>query len=247
MTPQSRGKTAKTAVFRHHWQAWQVVRSIAAVRQRPRTPRNWRCSFTFFESFLWHFNEKQRREVIFRHSRPVSCKNQENGAGKQWSVHAPLKNLRSKMTKIASRGPALTVQNTRGRERTDFPQGRLNLRHYGLDNFVGYLWRTSFSWSHLWLFYGSALFFKLPCTFPLVNSYKNLPKLLCLLYGARHHNWPLFVISTISLSDVAQRQFRYRCKAGNECYPVPIIWTACACDILLLNYAWNNADWLTGD
>ena len=91
MTPQSRGKTAKTAVFRHRWQAWQVVRSIAAVRQRPRTPRNWRCSFTFFESFLWHFNEKQRGEVIFRHSRPVSCKNQENGAGKQWSVHAPLK------------------------------------------------------------------------------------------------------------------------------------------------------------
>ena len=91
MTPQSRGKTAKTAVFRHRWQAWQVVRSIAAVRQRPRTPRNWQCSFTFFESFLRHFNEKQRGEVIFRHSRPVSCKNQENGAGKQWSVHAPLK------------------------------------------------------------------------------------------------------------------------------------------------------------
>ena len=29
--------------------------------------------------------------MIFRHSRPVSCKNQENGARKQWSVHAPLK------------------------------------------------------------------------------------------------------------------------------------------------------------
>ena len=50
MTPQSREKTAKTAVFRHHWQAWKVVRSIAAVRQRPRTPRNWRCSFAFFET-----------------------------------------------------------------------------------------------------------------------------------------------------------------------------------------------------
>ena len=47
MTPRSREKTAKTAVFRHRWQAWKVVRSIAAVRQRPRTPRNWRCSFTF--------------------------------------------------------------------------------------------------------------------------------------------------------------------------------------------------------
>ena len=91
MTPRSREKTAKTAFFRHCWQAWKVVRSIGAVRQRPRTPRNWRCSFAFFESFLWHFNKKQRAEVIFRLSRPVSCKNQENGSGKQWSLHAPLK------------------------------------------------------------------------------------------------------------------------------------------------------------
>ena len=58
MTPQSREKTAKTAVFRHRWQAWKVVRSIAAVRQRPRTPRNRRFSFAFFETFLWHFNKK---------------------------------------------------------------------------------------------------------------------------------------------------------------------------------------------
>ena len=91
MTPQSREKTVKTAVFRHRWQAWTVVRSIAAVRQRPRTPWNWRCSFAFFETFLWHFNKKQRAEVIFRLSRPVSCKNQENGSGKRWSLHAPLK------------------------------------------------------------------------------------------------------------------------------------------------------------
>ena len=91
MTPQSREKTAKTAVFRQRRQAWKVVRSIAAVRQRPRTPRNWRCSFAFFEIFLWHFNKKQRAEVILRLSRPVSCKNQENGSGKRWSVHAPLK------------------------------------------------------------------------------------------------------------------------------------------------------------
>ena len=90
MIPQSREKTAKTAVFRHRWQAWKVVRSIGAVRQRPRTPRNWRCSFAFFETFLWHFNTKQRAEVIFRLSRPVSCKNQENGSGKRWSLHAPL-------------------------------------------------------------------------------------------------------------------------------------------------------------
>ena len=93
MTPQSWEKTVKTTVFRHRWQAWKIVRSIAAVRQRPRTPRNWRCSFAFFESFLWHFNKKQRAEVIFSLSRPVSCKNQENGSGKQWSLHAPLNYL----------------------------------------------------------------------------------------------------------------------------------------------------------
>ena len=92
MTPQIREETAKTAVFRQRWQAWKVVRSIAAVRQRPRTPRNWRCSFAFFESFLWHFNKKRHAEVIFRLSRPVLCKNQENGSGKQWSLHAPLNN-----------------------------------------------------------------------------------------------------------------------------------------------------------
>ena len=90
MTPQSREKTAKTTVFRHRWRAWKVVQSIAAVRQRPRTPQNWRCSIAFFESFLWHFNKKQCAEVIFRLSRPVSCKNQKYASGKQWSLHAPL-------------------------------------------------------------------------------------------------------------------------------------------------------------
>ena len=40
--------------------------------------------------FLWHFNEKQRAELIFKLSRHVSCKNQENGDGKQWALHAPL-------------------------------------------------------------------------------------------------------------------------------------------------------------
>ena len=33
--------------------------SIAAVRQRPRTPRNFRRSFAFLEYFLWYFNEKK--------------------------------------------------------------------------------------------------------------------------------------------------------------------------------------------
>ena len=90
MTPIAEKKTARTAVFLHRWQAWKVVRSIAAVRQRPRAPRIRRCSFAFFESFLWYFNKKQSAEVIFRLSRPVSCKNQENGSEKQWSLHAPL-------------------------------------------------------------------------------------------------------------------------------------------------------------
>ena len=34
MTPESREKTAKTAVFRHRWQAWKVAQSIVAVHQR---------------------------------------------------------------------------------------------------------------------------------------------------------------------------------------------------------------------
>ena len=91
MTPQSREKTCETADFRHRWHAWKAVRSIRAVRRRPRTPRNWRCSFAFFESFLWHFNKKQRAEVVFILSRPVSSKKQKNGSGKQRSLHAPLK------------------------------------------------------------------------------------------------------------------------------------------------------------
>ena len=68
----------------------KVVRSIVAVGQRRRMPQTWRCSFAFFVSFLWHFNEEQLAKVIFLSSRPVFCKNQGNGAGKQWSVHAPL-------------------------------------------------------------------------------------------------------------------------------------------------------------
>ena len=33
---------------------------------------NWRCSFAFFECFFWHCNKKERTEVIFNLSRPVS-------------------------------------------------------------------------------------------------------------------------------------------------------------------------------
>ena len=45
---------------------------------------------SLFQVFPCHFNRKQRAEVIFRRSRPVSSKSQENGSGKQWSLHAPV-------------------------------------------------------------------------------------------------------------------------------------------------------------
>ena len=79
----------------------------------------------------------------------------------------------------------------------------------------------------------------------IFSARSNKVPTVCSHYGARHHNWPLFVIAAILLSDVARRQLRYRCKAGNESYPTPL--TACACDVRLLDYAWNNAGWLTGD
>ena len=92
MTTQSREKTAKTAVFRHRRQAWKVVRSIAAVRQRPRTPRNWRCFFCFFSSLSFDISMKNS---VQRWSSDIQglfrVKIRENGAGKQWSLHAPLK------------------------------------------------------------------------------------------------------------------------------------------------------------
>ena len=71
-TPRSREKTAKTAFFRHRWQAWKVVRSIGAVRQRPRTPRNWRCSFAFFESCEFQPNPSRS---VWHHPRALSVQN----------------------------------------------------------------------------------------------------------------------------------------------------------------------------
>ena len=91
--PQSREKTAKTAIFRHRWQAWKLYgwsRLHASAQGRHKTDG---VLSLFFESFLWHFNEKQRAELIFRLSRRVSCKNQENGAGKQLSLYTPLKHI----------------------------------------------------------------------------------------------------------------------------------------------------------
>ena len=77
-------------------------------RSRLYASAQWRLEtggflFAFFESFLWHFNKKQRAEVIIRLSRPVSCKNQENGSGKQWSLHAPLKNTLNQTLHTCSR------------------------------------------------------------------------------------------------------------------------------------------------
>ena len=61
----------------------------------------------FFESFLWHFNKKQRAEVIFWPSRPVSCKNQENGSGKQWSNKSSCGSDEISYCLMKEAGPAL--------------------------------------------------------------------------------------------------------------------------------------------
>ena len=58
MTPKAGEINCENGRFRHRWQAWKVVRSITAVRQRPRTPRNWRCSFDFFRVFPLTFQWK---------------------------------------------------------------------------------------------------------------------------------------------------------------------------------------------
>ena len=58
MTPQIREETGKTTVFRQRWQAWKVVRSIAAVRQRPRTPTKLAVFFRFFSSLSFDISIK---------------------------------------------------------------------------------------------------------------------------------------------------------------------------------------------
>ena len=91
MTPQSRGKLRRQPFFDiadRHDKWYGRSRLYASAQGRHETGG---VLSPFSSLFLRHFNEKQRGEVIFRHSKPVSCKNQENGAGKQWSVHAPLK------------------------------------------------------------------------------------------------------------------------------------------------------------
>ena len=91
ITPQIREETGKTAVFRQRWQAMKSCTVDRGCTPAPKDATKLAVFFRFFESFLWHFNKKQHAEVIFRLSRPVLCKNQENGSGKQWSLHAPLK------------------------------------------------------------------------------------------------------------------------------------------------------------
>ena len=85
---QNQRNNCQSSHFWHCWLARNILRSIAAVRRRPRIPQNWRCSFAFCVSFFWHFNKNSFQSWS---SRPVFCKNQENSAGKQWSLHAPLK------------------------------------------------------------------------------------------------------------------------------------------------------------
>ena len=46
--------------------------------------------FRFFRVFPLTFQWKTACKVTFRLSRPVSCKNQENGAGNQWSLQATI-------------------------------------------------------------------------------------------------------------------------------------------------------------
>ena len=71
------------------YKAWKVVRSIAALHQQPRTPRNWRCAFAFLVfplTFQWTTACRGYLQVfkVF-----FFCQNQENVAWKQWTLHAP--------------------------------------------------------------------------------------------------------------------------------------------------------------
>ena len=73
MTPQSREKTAKKAAF------FDTAGRHAKLYDRGCTPAPKDATklavfFRFFESFLWHFNKKQRAKVIFSLSRPVRVK-----------------------------------------------------------------------------------------------------------------------------------------------------------------------------
>ena len=102
MTPQIREKTAKTAVFRQRWQAWKVVRSIAAVRQRPRTPRNWWCSFAF-SSLSFDISIKNSMQRWSSDFQGLSCvKIRKMAQGSNGLSTLPLKPLNSSYPPISS-------------------------------------------------------------------------------------------------------------------------------------------------
>ena len=88
MTPQSREKTTKTAVFDvadMHEKLCSQSRLYASAQGRHETGG----VLLLFPSLTFQWKTACRGDL--QTSRPVSCKNQENGAGKQWSLHAPLK------------------------------------------------------------------------------------------------------------------------------------------------------------
>ena len=93
MTPQSREKNCETAIFRHrsdtdrHEKLYGRSRLYASAQGRHETVG----VLSLFSSLSFDISiKKQRAEEIFRFSRPVSCKKQENGSGKQRSLLAPL-------------------------------------------------------------------------------------------------------------------------------------------------------------
>ena len=86
--------TAKTAVLRHHCQAWKVVLSIAAVRQHPRNATKLAVFFRFFRVFPLTFQWKTGCIAdlqVFK--RPVFCKNPREMVlgSNDLSTYAPLK------------------------------------------------------------------------------------------------------------------------------------------------------------
>ena len=91
MTPQSREKRPFFDIADRHEKFYGRSRLYASAQRCHETG----SVLPPFKSFVWHFNEEQRAEVIFRLSRPVPRKNQENAVAKQlqWSLHALLKNL----------------------------------------------------------------------------------------------------------------------------------------------------------
>ena len=101
LSPQCRGflldgqrQSSKLSLIPDRHDKSQVVRSIAAVRQR-KDATKLVVFFRFFHAFpatcQWQTACKSDLRVLIQ-LRSAFSKNQENGAGKQWSLHAPSKN-----------------------------------------------------------------------------------------------------------------------------------------------------------